>query len=71
MSLDPRTDAWVVSEQGGDFRLAFAEKDEAITFAVQRARAHVPAQVKVHAPDGRIEADGDYEEEEASQLATG
>ena len=56
---DP-ADAWLVVQESGDFRIAFSVKDEAVLFAEQRARAHAPARVKVHAREGGIEQESAY-----------
>jgi hypothetical protein len=53
-------DAWLVVQESGDFRIEFCVKDEAVLFANQRARAHAPARVKVHAREGTIEQESAY-----------
>jgi hypothetical protein len=58
-------DAWVVSQEKGDFAQDFRTKEEAVDFAKERARKQEPAQVKVHKQDGNMEYESTYGEDPA------
>jgi hypothetical protein len=58
-------DAWVVSQENGEFRQEFRTKDEAVEFAKERARKQEPAQMKVHKQDGNMEYESTYGDDPA------
>lgn len=52
---------WAVKEQGASQPLkTFSTKQPAIDWAVDRAKANQPSQVKVHRADGTIEYEWTY-----------
>jgi hypothetical protein len=57
---DASATRWVVSQEKAEFRREFDNKDEAITFAKERARGQEPSQVKVHRHDGNLEYESTY-----------
>jgi hypothetical protein len=58
-------EAWVVSQEKGEFRQEFDTKDEAVEFAKERARGQEPSQVKVHKQDGNMEYESTYGDDPA------
>ena len=60
---DASAERWVVSREDADFRREFDTKEEAETFAKQRAQREELAQVKVHKRDGNMDYESTYGED--------
>ena len=60
---DAGAEAWIVSQENGEFRGEFETKQEAVDFAKARAREQEPSQVKVHKSDGNMEYESTYGED--------
>jgi hypothetical protein len=59
---DASAERWIVSLENADFRREFNTKEEAETFAKQRAQREELAQVKVHKRDGNMDHEATYGE---------
>jgi hypothetical protein len=57
---------WVVSQENAEFRREFDTKEEAVSFAKERAEAAELGQVKVHKKDGNMEYESTYGEDPSS-----
>jgi hypothetical protein len=53
-------EAWVVSQENSDFKQEFEKKDDAVSFARQRAKAAALGQIKVHKHDGNMDYESTY-----------
>lgn len=60
---DASAEAWIVSQENGEFRGEFETKQEAVDFAKERARGQEPSQVKVHKSDGNMDYESTYGED--------
>jgi hypothetical protein len=56
---------WLVSQENVNFRQEFRTKEDAVSFAKERAREQEPSQVKVHKSDGNLDYESTYGEDPA------
>ena len=60
---DASAEAWMVTQENGEFRGEFDTKREAVEFATNSAKAQEPSQVKVHNSDGNVDYERIYGED--------